>query len=260
MRDFSLLRLVFIAILGNSVMAPVMATSPGPRTYIYELIPDQNTLRYAVQRSEAWQVVYTGVEGFFQFEINGNGEIVSQKFDLTITGPIYDSLLEPVDWAPFAPGDALADYLAVDFADTTGLEVATIPFNGVENNGLTQAYVGPDVVGDSSMMSLGKNYYHINRLDIDPTYFFFEAQAREDLGGSFRIFPPDDASQPIYPPFTFPIPGEGNLPPYPIYSAVTMVAWLLPNVRLVPEPASIVLIGFVGAALGFRWRYNFKGR
>ncbi len=257
MREIPLLLLVAIAILGSLVAEPVSAAPP--RTYVYELIPEQNQLRYATRESGSWHVVYTRVEGYFQFQINDHGAIVSQGFDLTIAGPFHDSLLEPVDWAPFAPGDALADFLTVDFSDTTGLEVATILFNGAEDHGITKAYVGPDVVGDNSLVSLGKDYYHISRLDVNPTYFFFEAQARAEIGGSFTIFPPTDLSHSVYPPITFPIPGEGD-PPYLIYPPVNEIAWLLPNVRLIPEPTSIVLLGTMGVAFGCRRRRGFWAR
>ena len=263
----NLLLLLSFAFTGLASFVTVPASPVFSKTYTYELIPEKNTLRYAIQELDTWHVVYTGVEGSFQFHVDGGGAIVSKKFDLTITGPFHDSLLEPVDSAPFAPGDALADFLAVDFANTTGLKVPSIPLNGVQEPYITEtAYVGPDVVGGSNMDSLGKSHYHINQLEIDPAIFFFHAEARTEVGGFFSIFPPTDPSTPTFPFMTFSISFQGEEDsPNPIYLApdnleLDYIAMLLPNVRLVPEPASIALLGLAASALGLVGRRRFLSR
>ncbi|MBX3433940.1 MAG: hypothetical protein KF847_11510 [Pirellulales bacterium] len=196
--------------------------------FLYELIPAKNTLSWTLLSESGNRAVYARLSGRIGFTVYDDGTITSDLFDLTIDGPLYDSLLESVDDVPFAAGDKLGDYLTTDFAATTGLAVSSLGFQG-NPPPPASAYLGPQLSGDSNSLFLGTSYFKIQSLKAQSTLFFLNATARPDVGGTFSVFPPGEPD----PEFD-----DGFRPP---------ILFLSPNVQRVPEPSAGVLAA--GAAL-----------
>jgi hypothetical protein len=226
---------LLLAAAGNS--APAHAA----QTFAYRLLPGQSTLRYATLVGDEHREIYGSVSGTFSFVLNADDTITASTFDLTIEGPFYDGTLEAPDSIPFAAGDKLADYLSVDFASALGLTFTLPQFNG--QPGPPYAVVGPDAHTDGESVFLGTSYYNIRTLDRDPTEFILEATARDGIEGSFQIFPQTFVTEEVATNTN----GLGGILVIPRLVVV-------PNVALIPEPTSAVLLVAGGLVFGFRRR------
>lgn len=224
------------ASLVGLVLSPRLA--PAAETFTYRLLPGKNLLLHTILADEGNRELYASVGGLFQFTLHDDNSITTTAFDLTIEGPILDDLLAPVDEAPFAAGDKLADYLLVDFAATSGFAYEAPPHNGAPAQ--KQAWVGPEVAREGGAISAGLSHYHLGPLEHARNVFSLDALARPELGGSFRIMTSDVTTttlpgQPIDPGDFFAI----HLPSF--------LVLLGPNVERVPEPAAATLL-MVGIA------------
>jgi hypothetical protein len=206
--------------------------APAAETFTYRLLPGKNLLVHTILSDEGNRELMAGVGGSFQFTLHDDDSITTTAFDLTLEGPILDSLLAPVDDAPFAPGDNLADYLTVDFAATSGLAYGAPPLSGGPPQ--LQAWVGPEAERDGGAISVGLSHYHLGPLELARNVFSLDASARPELGGSFRIFTTDVTTTPAGPP----------IDPDDLFSIhlPSFLVLLGPNVERVPEPAAATLL------------------
>jgi hypothetical protein len=207
--------------------------APADETYTYRMLPGKNLLVHTILSDEGNRQLLAGVGGSFQFTLHDDNSITTTAFDLTIEGPILDDVLAPVDDAPFAPGDNLDDYLAIDFAATGGFAYGWPGLTPLPPQ--KQAWVGPEVQRNGHMISVGLSHYHLGPLELAQNVFSLDALARPELGGAFRILPKDQ-SEPTLP--VVPI-DPGQL--FPIDVQPTLVL-LGPNVERVPEPAAATLL------------------
>jgi hypothetical protein len=215
-----------VASLGAFALTPRSASAA--ETFTYRLLPGKNTLVYTLFSDEGNRQLLSGVSGSFEFVLHDDNTIATTAFDLTIEGPILDDVLAPVDDAPFAAGDKLADYLTVDFSATSGFTFGAPTLSGAPPQ--QQAWVGPEAVREEGGISLGFSYYHLGPLELARNVFTLEGQARPELGGSFRIITADVSGPPPIGPIDHELFG-------PIYVQPS-IALLGPNVERVPEPAA----------------------
>lgn len=207
--------------------------APAAETFTYRLLPGKNTLVHTILSDEGNRQIIAGVGGSFEFVLHDDDSITTTGFDLTIEGPFHDDVLAPVEDAPFAAGDKLADYLAVDFAATSGFGYRPPSLGGAPTQ--QKAWVGPDAERDGGSISLGLSYYHLGPLELTRNVFWLEGLARPELGGSFRIVTADQTAptfpgEPLDPGHWFPIDVQPSL------------VLLGPNVERVPEPAAATML------------------
>lgn len=218
------MRTIAAFVMASGVVAEVY----GGGRYVYEMIPGRGQIRYTFEDGDAVKVVHTGLSGRVAFDLNDDYTLTGRAFDLTLDGPFDYGFWGPYDWAPFAPGDRLADYLAVDFASAKGgvsrlKDEHDVPW-------LLGARMGPLPVNDFALGS-----YIIGSLRSELAGLMLWAVGSSDIGGEFRIISPSNDN--------WENPG-------------TSAGRDLPNVRRVPEPSAIV-VAALGVAFFFvvrRWQ------
>lgn len=216
------------------VLAAVQPASAA-ETYAYRLIPENTHLIYTQRVDAGYIQILASVSGRIGFEVHDDGTIATSAFDLTIEGPLTDVLRQPVDDAFFAPGDKLADYLTIDFAQAAGVAPPRRFWNGAIMS--TAAYVGPDVSVDGGSVELGDAFYTVDGLEYDPTWLTVQAPALPQFGGWFSV---QSHTEPAS------SGGEVQAP------GISMI----PNLQRVPEPraAAQLAVALLGFALGARRR------
>lgn len=200
---------------------PVGRPATAAQSYAYQLIPGQNKASYTINVGQTPRRVFVGLSGRVEFDLNDDLSIVGRVFDLTLEGPFDYGVHGPFDWAPFAPGDKLADYLAADFSTASGSSTMVTGTDGV-TTGPFFASVYP-VLDDGS--SSNGNSYMIDSLAVKEAGLYFFADARAEIGGAFRLWPPID--------FVHADPGDPTAGFDSLVSA---------NVQRIPEPAAAAML------------------
>ncbi len=199
-------------------------TASAAETYAYQLIPKRTHLIYTLLADGGNVQIFASVSGRIGFTVHDDGSITTSAFDLTIEGPLLDDLQQPIATAFFAPGDKLADFLAVDFAHTSGLAWPIEGLNGAPPAN-TAAFVGPDVSADDGGAELGHAFYRIESLESDPTWLTVHTPALPQFGGWFSVQPDDEPAS----------SGGGIQLP---------AVRIIPNLQRVPEPDAATLLAF----------------
>jgi hypothetical protein len=236
--QFKRFRITIAALVVVGAATGIAAKSaPGSEVFHYKLIEGRNN----VQFSDTGVHWIAGLTGSLRFEVGGDGSVTMQDFDVRFDGT-FQNVSGNAD-APFEPGDLLTDLLRVDFATSDGilrppppLEIEPpLPFDP-DSPVPSKIYVGPDVRSESPHSAfLGHDYFKLGHLGRAEGYFTLRVRGNDAFGGDFRMYPPGSG----------PDPGpDGIVPDILIFT---------PNVRLVPEPASIVLV-LLAAGVVLCWR------
>jgi hypothetical protein len=220
-----------IILLSTSYLM-VALESPAAQTFTYELIPNRSIILYRTGPELQPRDIYSHVAGRIGFTIHDDGSVVTNLFDVAFQGSPFDLTLNEVLDAPFQAGDALSDYLSVDFVNSPGLAQWSLPIDA-NSPSFRNVYVGPQVAGDDLQMFMGLNFFRTYSLNAE-TSLEIRAHAREEIGGQFRLAPLLERLP----------PNENG-----IWIPLGVV---VPNLKLVPEPASLMLIAGIVAGLACR--------
>jgi hypothetical protein len=188
----------------------------------FQLLPGKSALSYVVGSGEESLVLRAQVSGSVEFQLLDDRSVISTAFDLRIEGPIRDMDGSLVIDVPFKVGDKLADYLDVDFTSAAGLGSLPRAF-GNQPVGSPAAYVGPDVTRDGWLTDLGQSFYTVHAVNANLSWFTLSSTARAPLPGTFSVSPISEAVL---------RDGEIQTPSFLV----------IPNIRLVPEPAVGMLL------------------
>jgi hypothetical protein len=223
---------ISLTILISFLVLATYSKTQAAQTYTYELIPNQSVILYRTDPETDLHDIYSYVAGRIGFTIHDDGSVFTNIFDVAFQGTPFDRQSNDVFDAPFQPGDQLSDYLSVDFVNSVGLAQRSLPIDPASTS-FRNVYVGPQVAGDDLQMFMGLNYFHTYSLTAK-TSLEIRADAREGIGGKFRLTPIIESMP----------PDENG-----IWIPLGIV---VPNLTLVPEPASLMLT--TGIMAGFACR------